>query len=124
MFLASNCTCAVYFTYIAHVQLLATNMAATHVHAFAYAFAYAIKQTPYAFVSKIILCMYLLYGKTERYVLSLLCNDAIHGFGVKTNRGGGGVLIGFSYSEIRFLDKKYSKMPKTKGCFSPEYSFF
>ena len=29
---------------------------------FAYAFAYAIKQTPYAFVAKIILCMYLLYG--------------------------------------------------------------
>ena len=32
MFLASNCTCAVYFTYTAHVQLLAKNMAATHVH--------------------------------------------------------------------------------------------
>ena len=29
---------------------------------FAYAFAYAIKQTPHAFVAKIILCMYLLYG--------------------------------------------------------------
>ena len=29
---------------------------------FAYPFAYAIKQTPYAFVAKIILCMYLLYG--------------------------------------------------------------
>ena len=27
----------------------------------AYAFAYAIKQTPYAFVAKIIPCMYLLY---------------------------------------------------------------
>ena len=33
MFLASNCTCAVYFTYTAHVPLLAKNMAATHVHA-------------------------------------------------------------------------------------------
>ena len=33
MFLASNCTCAVYFTYTAHVRLLAKNMAATHVHA-------------------------------------------------------------------------------------------
>ena len=33
MFLASNLTCAVYFTYTAHVQLLARNMAATHVHA-------------------------------------------------------------------------------------------
>ena len=32
MFLASNCTCAVSFTYTAHVQLLAQNMAATHVH--------------------------------------------------------------------------------------------
>ena len=32
MFLASNCTCAVYFTYTAHVQLLAKNMAATHRH--------------------------------------------------------------------------------------------
>ena len=62
MFLASNCTCAVYFTYTAHVRLLAKNMAATHAHAFAYAFAYAIKQTPYAFVAKIILCMYLLGG--------------------------------------------------------------
>ena len=72
MFLASTCTCAVYFTCTAHVPLLAKNMAATHVHAngiwrmqmeyaFAYAFAYAIKQTPYAFVAKIILCMYLLY---------------------------------------------------------------
>ena len=29
MFLASNYTCAVYFTYTAHVQLLAKNMAAT-----------------------------------------------------------------------------------------------
>ena len=28
---------------------------------FPYAFAYAVKQTPYAFVAKIILCMYLLY---------------------------------------------------------------
>ena len=33
MFLASNCTCAVYFIYTAHMQLLAKNMAATHVHA-------------------------------------------------------------------------------------------
>ena len=33
---------------------------------FAHAFAYAIKQTPYAFVAKIILCMYLLYGSVER----------------------------------------------------------
>ena len=33
MFLASNCTCAVYFTYTAHVQLLAKKMVATHVHA-------------------------------------------------------------------------------------------
>ena len=33
MFLASNCTCAVYFTYTAHVQLLPKNMAATHVYA-------------------------------------------------------------------------------------------
>ena len=65
MFLASNCTCAVYFIYTAHVQLLAKNMAATHVHSFAYAFAYAIKQTPYAFVSKIILCMYLLYDRGQ-----------------------------------------------------------
>ena len=45
------------------MQLLAKNMAATHVHPFAYAFAYAIKQTPYAFVAKIILCMYLLYDE-------------------------------------------------------------
>ena len=33
MFLASNCICAVYFTYTAHVQLLAKNMAATDVQA-------------------------------------------------------------------------------------------
>ena len=62
MFLASSCTCAVYFTYTAQVQLLAKNMAATHVHQytpFAHAFAYAIKQTPYAFVAKIILCMFV-----------------------------------------------------------------
>ena len=58
MFSASNCTCAVYFTYTAHVPLLAENMAATMYTPFAYAFAYAIKQTPYAFVAKIILCMY------------------------------------------------------------------
>ena len=32
---------------------------------FAYAFAYVIKQTPYAFVAKIILCMYLLYDVVE-----------------------------------------------------------
>ena len=35
-------------------------------YAFAYAFANAIKQRPYAFVAKIILCMYLLYGNTQR----------------------------------------------------------
>ena len=50
------------------MQLLAKNMAATHVHAFAYAFAYAIKQTPYAFVAKIILCMYLLYDHSLVYL--------------------------------------------------------
>ena len=33
MLLASNCTCAVYFTCTAHVPLLAKKMAATHVHA-------------------------------------------------------------------------------------------
>ena len=33
MFLASNCTCTVSFTYTTHVQLLAQNMAATRVHA-------------------------------------------------------------------------------------------
>ena len=64
MFLASNCTCAVSFTYNAHVQLLAQNMTATHVHAF----AYAIKQTPYAFVAKIILCMYLGYVHTVTFL--------------------------------------------------------
>ena len=52
MFLANNCTCAVYFTSAAHVQLLAKNMAATH----------AITKTPYAFFAKIILCMYLPYA--------------------------------------------------------------
>ena len=62
MFLASNCTYAVYFTNTAHVQLLAKNMAATHVHVICTRIAYAIKQTPYAFVAKIILCMYLLYA--------------------------------------------------------------
>ena len=62
MFLAGNCTCAVYVTYIAHVQLQAKTMTATHVHAICISFAYALKQTPYAFVAKIILCMYLLYG--------------------------------------------------------------
>ena len=32
---------------------------------FAYAFAYIITQTPYAFVAKIILCMYLLYDNIK-----------------------------------------------------------
>ena len=32
---------------------------------FAYAFAYAVKQTPYAFFAKIILCMYILYGRGD-----------------------------------------------------------
>ena len=36
---------------------------------FAYAFAYAIKQTPYAFVAKIILCMYLLYDGTKGVIV-------------------------------------------------------
>ena len=66
IFLASNCTCAVYFTYTAHVPLLAKNMTATHVHAFARAFAYAIKQIPYAFVAKIILCICICSMSTER----------------------------------------------------------
>ena len=34
---------------------------------FSYAFAYTIKQTPYAFVSKIILCMYLLYDTAFKH---------------------------------------------------------
>ena len=38
--------------------------------------------------------------------------------------GGGGVLIGFSYIEIRFLNKKYSEIPKNKCYFLPEYLFF
>ena len=58
MFLASNCTCAVYFTYTVHVQLLAKNMAATHVHAI----CIRNQTNTYAFVLKIILCMYLLYA--------------------------------------------------------------
>ena len=37
-----------------------------------YAFAYAIKQTPYAFVSKIILCMYLLYVKGLTYCIDIV----------------------------------------------------
>ena len=35
-----------------------------------------------------------------------------------------GVLISFSYSEIRSLNLKYTKMPKIKCYFSPEYLFF
>ena len=78
MFLASNYTRAVYFTYTAYVQLLAKNMAATHVHAFAHAFAYAIKQTAYAFVAKIILCMYLFtLWLDERVSLETLHNKGI-----------------------------------------------
>ena len=34
-------------------------------HTHSYAFAYAIKQTPYAFVAKIILCIYLLYDRRQ-----------------------------------------------------------
>ena len=73
MFLASNCTCTVYFTYTAHVQLLAKNMAATHVHVICTCICIR-NQTPYTFVAKIILCMYLLYGCMERHVLTLV-ND-------------------------------------------------
>ena len=41
---------------------------------FAYAFAYIIKQTPYAFVAKIILCMYLLYDSAcAWYMVAILC---------------------------------------------------
>ena len=58
MFLASNCTCAVYFTYTAQVQ--------------------SIKQTPYAFVAKIILCMYLLYGIVDSKILKK--HDIFHTF--------------------------------------------
>ena len=44
---------------------------------FAYALAYAIKQTPYAFVAKIILCMYLLYGLVghERKIFLPMVNN-------------------------------------------------
>ena len=61
---------------------------------FAHAFAYAIKQTPYAFVAKIILCMYLLYDivfaftnkaeSEQEAVLSdkfLLCIQMIYNLG-------------------------------------------
>ena len=40
---------------------------------FAYAFAYAIKQTPYAFVSKIILYMYLLYARAVEFKMATGC---------------------------------------------------
>ena len=43
---------------------------------FAHAFAYAIKQTPYAFASKIILCMYLLYGRATP--LKFVCPRISH----------------------------------------------
>ena len=63
MFLASNCTCAVYLTYTAHVPLLAKNMAATHVHLHT--------QSNNAFVAKIILCMF--YSMVlDMYVILLL----------------------------------------------------
>ena len=39
---------------------------------FAYAFAYVIKQTSYAFVAKIILCMYLLYDIDTLRFISIL----------------------------------------------------
>ena len=42
---------------------------------FAYAFAYMIKQTPYAFVAKIILCMYLLYNSTAAEILYKTCTS-------------------------------------------------
>ena len=71
MFLASNCTRAVYFTYTAHVQLLAKNMAATR------AITYAIKQTPYTFVAKIILCMYLLYDHIVGNSGSTMLNNIV-----------------------------------------------
>ena len=61
MFLASNCTCAVHFTYTAHVQLLAKNMAATHVHAICTRICIRNQTNTLRFVAKIILCMYLLY---------------------------------------------------------------
>ena len=72
MFLASNRTCAVYFTKTAHVQLLAKNMAGTHVHAICTRHLhYVITKTPYAFVAKITLCMYLLYVQTKAYCMKL-----------------------------------------------------
>ena len=39
---------------------------------FAHAFAYAIKQTPYAFVAKIILWKYLIYGVMSVAYIKLL----------------------------------------------------
>ena len=47
---------------------------------FAHAFAYAIKQAPYPFVAKIILCMYLLYGNTDVFTFSTynLITDGIY----------------------------------------------
>ena len=60
MFLASNCkcpVCAVYFTYTAHVQVLAKNMAASHVHAICIRICIGNR-----IVAKIILCMCLLYA--------------------------------------------------------------
>ena len=44
---------------------------------FAHAFAYAIKQTPYAFLAKIMLCMYFLYAATNQFsvfILATKCN--------------------------------------------------
>ena len=44
---------------------------------FAHAFAYAIKQTLYAFVAKIILCMYLLYVVTKKRELPNIFDDSV-----------------------------------------------
>ena len=44
---------------------------------FAHAFAYAIKQTLYGFVAKIILCMYLLYVVTKKRELPNIFDDSV-----------------------------------------------
>ena len=50
------------------MQLLAKNMAATHVHAICARHLHTQSQkTPYAYFAEITLCMYLLYDRVERF---------------------------------------------------------
>ena len=78
---------------------------------FANAFAYTIKQTPYAFVSKIILCMYLLYGLSLQNIVQTPSRAfSLSPWGLKQQRNWRPCWCTFQKNIFKILLSRYTNM--------------